>query len=246
MKFSIITCTFNSSKTILKAVNSVQCQTDVAFEHLIQDSCSVDGTHEILNAYGIDNFSMEVKKDAGIYSGINNAIGRATGDIIGFCHSDDCFANDHVLKDYLIHFESTGADLVYADLRYISSNKKTKRIWRPGTFKMERLRNGWMPPHPTVFAKREVFEEVGLFDPKYEISADYHWLIRVLKNPKIQLSYLQETTVFMSIGGKSTSGIIGMLKQAKEDYDIVRREHIGGFRTICAKRISKVPQLRKI
>ena len=235
----------NSAKTISKAVNSVQHQAGVSFEHLIQDSCSVDDTLDILRTFGIENFSLDVKKDAGIYSGINNAIERATGDIIGFCHSDDCFENDYVLRDYLTHFENTGADLVYADLKYISSNKKINRIWRPGKFNMERLRNGWMPPHPTVFVKRKVFEEVGLFDSKYEISADYHWLIRALKNPVVQPTYLQKTTVLMSVGGKSTNGIIGMLSQAKEDYDIVRRENIGGLRTVFAKRISKIPQLKR-
>jgi glycosyltransferase involved in cell wall biosynthesis len=236
----------NSSKTVSKAINSVQLQTGVSFEHLIQDSCSIDGTLDILQAFGTEYFSLEVKKDDGIYSGLNNAILRAKGDIIGFCHSDDCFNYDRVLGDYLSHFESTGADLVYADLRYISTSNKMTRMWRPGKFEVQLLKNGWMPPHPTVFAKRKVFEEVGLFDTKYQTSADYHWLIKALKNSNVKTSYLQKTTVLMSTGGKSTSGVFGMIAQAKEDYDIVKRENIGGFWTICAKRISKLKQFVKV
>ena len=245
MKFSIITCTMNSSKTISRAIQSVQSQIGVSFEHLIQDSCSVDGTLDILNAFGSENFSLEIKKDSGIYAGLNNAIVRTTGDIIGFCHSDDRFQNNHVLEDYLVHFENTDADLVYADLRYTNSCDKVTRIWSPGKFEVRRLRNGWMPPHPTVFAKRRAFEEVGLFDENYRTSGDYHWLIRALKNPSLKFSYLQKPTVLMSTGGKSTRGLPGMLAQAKEDYDIVRRENIGGLGTVCAKRILKLNQLIK-
>ena len=43
------------------------------------------------------------------------------------------------------------------------------------------LSNGWMPPHPTVFIRKSVFNKIGKYKTNYKISSDYDFLLRALK-----------------------------------------------------------------
>ena len=109
---------------------------------------------------------------------MNRGVARAKGDIIGILNADDAYADPHVIADILKTFETTGADAVYADLDYVDEATATvvTRHWKsgvPGNF-----RKGWMPPHPTLFVKREIYEQHGLFSLELRSAADYELMLR--------------------------------------------------------------------
>ena len=164
MKISIITITYNSAKTLPRALESVRSQTYGDIEHIIIDGASTDGTVEIIKNYskGPSDKVPSTKEvrwvsepDGGIYDALNKGIRMATGDVIGFLHSDDVLYSPDSIGQIAAAFESTKADVVYGDLQYCNGDKVTRR-WRSNAFKPSSLKFGWMPPHPTLYVRREV------------------------------------------------------------------------------------------
>jgi len=92
MKVSIITATYNSSKTIEHCLRSIHSQTYPHIEHIIIDGGSTDGTVDIIRNYKDKIACWISEKDKGIYDAINKGVRRATGEIIGILHSDDFYA----------------------------------------------------------------------------------------------------------------------------------------------------------
>lgn len=113
MKISIITVTYNSSKTLKDTLESVLKQTYKDYEHIIVDGLSKDNTMEIVKEYerkydGKLRYISE--KDTGLYDAMNKGIKMATGDIIGILNSDDIYAHENVLKEIVEKFEQTKCD----------------------------------------------------------------------------------------------------------------------------------------
>jgi glycosyltransferase len=152
MKISIVTAVFNRASTIAHAVKSVQEQTYADVEHIIQDGGSTDGTLECVarNANAGTRLISEI--DGGIYDAINRGIVRAEGDVIGLMHSDDFFADSLVIEKVATAFQDPTIKGVYGDLQYVSASdpKRVIRYWRAGEYKPSLLKQGWMPPHPTL------------------------------------------------------------------------------------------------
>ena len=148
-----------------------------------------------------------------------------------------------VISDVIEVFKKTNADLVYGDLVYISKkNNLNIRYWRAGLFIDKNIKKGWMPPHPTVFVKKKIFEKVGNYNTDYTISSDYDFLIRVLTNKEIKKHYINQTLMKMRIGGKSNKSILNLFKKTFEDYRIIKKNKIGGFLTLLTKNYSKIRQ----
>jgi len=241
LKVSIITSVFNNKNTISDAIESVLNQTYKEIEYIIIDGYSTDGTVEVIKQYEseIDKFITE--KDNGIYDGLNKGIKLANGDIIAFLHSDDIYANNTIIEKVVNEFYN-GYEGVYGDLTYVSKNDgKIIRYWKSGYFELNKLKKGWMPPHPTLFLKKEIYEKYGFFDLSFKIAADYDFMLRVLKNnPK--LSYIPELLYKMRIGGESNKSLKNILLKSKEDYKALKKNKIGGISTLIYKNIIKIPQ----
>ncbi|MBN2892358.1 MAG: glycosyltransferase [Bacteroidales bacterium] len=243
MKISIITATFNCESTIEKALLSVAEQTYSNIEHIIIDGASSDNTISIVEKFHhVSKIISE--KDEGIYFALNKGILMAEGDVIGFLHADDFFAENNVISEIVEKFSF--ADAVYGDLDYVSSgdNLKIVRHWVAGIFSENKLKKGWMPPHPTFFAKKSLYEENGLFDTNFKISADYDLMLRFLcKN--ISVVYLPKVLVKMRVGGVSNKSLKNILLKSKEDFKAIRKNKIGGVFTLLNKNISKLSQFWK-
>ena len=213
MTLTLITPTFNSALTLEETLRSVACQTLQPYEHLIIDGASKDGTLDIAARYRCSVFS---KPDRGIYDAMNKGVLRASGDIVGILNSDDCFAHPEVLRMVVETMMVTGADALYADLDYVSDGKVVRR-WRTGKFERNSFLNGWMPPHPTFFVRREVYERYGGFNDTFKISADYEFMLRVLFLHGVSVCYLPEVTVLMKAGGVSNGSWRNRLQAHRED-----------------------------
>lgn len=244
MKISVITAVFNRAHTIRETMISVQGQTHEQVEHVIQDGGSTDGTLREIAACADGATRLESEGDKGIYDAINRGISRASGEIIGLMHSDDFFANDRVLEQVAMRFTDPGVIGVYGDLQYVSASDPSKvvRHWTSGDYTPGRLARGWMPPHPTLYLRREVFEHYGLYDNSFSISADYDAMLRYLVQGKISLAYIPEVMVKMRLGGESNRSLGRIIRKSLEDYHAIRRNGVGGVGTLAAKNFSKINQ----
>lgn len=247
MKVSIITSVYNNKSTIKDAIESVLSQTYHNIEYIVVDGASNDGTIDIINKYQ-DKISQYVsEKDKGIYDGLNKGVDLASGDVIAFLHSDDIYADENVIADIVKVFESTDTDSIYGDLVYVDKEDTSKifRYWKSGEYTFKKLRNGWMPPHPTFFVKKEFYDKFGKFDLAFGIAADYDFMLRMLGKYKITTSYLPKVLYKMRVGGASNRSLKNIIQKSKEDIKALQNNDIGGIHTIIMKNLSKIPQFLK-
>lgn len=243
MKLSIITCTYNSRDCIEECVRSVAQQTYENIEHLIQDGYSTDDTINLVRNLASQNIVVFENEDSGIYDALNKGIENATGEIIGILHSDDLFHNKHVAEQVMQEFQDPSVNLVYGDLVFIDreSGRKIKRYWRSGEFRKWKLKFGWMPPHPTVFVRKDFALEAGLYNPMYRISGDYDALLRWANHPKFSPRYIPIVITKMRLGGISTK-IATQLLKIREDARALKKNNMAITLTLFCKWSAKIPQ----
>jgi glycosyltransferase len=244
MKISIITAVLNREDTIGGALDSLQEQTYGDFEHLIQDGGSTDGTLDEVRRRADERSSIVSEPDSGIYDAINKGIARATGDVIGLLHSDDVFGSNEVLAKVCQALSDSSVQGVYGDLVYVSTSDLSRviRHWRSEAYDRGKLSKGWMPPHPTLFLRREVFDRWGVYDTNYEIAADYDAILRWLGRGGVSLAYIPEVLVKMRVGGESNRSLSRILRKSREDYRALRSNNVGGLGTLALKNLSKIGQ----
>ena len=245
LKISVITICKNNEDTIADAMRSFQQQDYPHKEHVVIDGASTDNTLYILKQFNPDILKSE--PDPGMYFAANKGIELATGDIIAFLHADDFFADHEVLSRMASIMEQNNADAAYADLCYVSKTNTdhTIRYWQAGEFAYKRLKFGWMPPHPTFFVKKDIYQKYGGFDTSYKIAADYDLMMRFLSKPEIRVAYCPTTTVKMRVGGISNRSASNITIKLKEDLRAARRNHIGGIFTLIFKNLRKISQFFK-
>jgi len=244
MRISVVTAVYNRAATIKTALDCVAAQTHFSVEHIIQDGGSTDGTLEIIREHGRSNPILVSEKDEGIYDAINRGIERAQGDVIGLMHSDDLFAHNGVLEKIADVFANPRVDGVYGDLQYVAFNdvERVIRYWRTGQYRPGLLTSGWMPPHPTLYLRREVFENFGRYDTSFQIAADYDAILRYLITGRIRLAYIPEVLVRMRVGGESNRSLGRIVQKSREDLRALRNNGVGGIGTVAAKNLRKLGQ----
>ncbi|MGG5835840.1 glycosyltransferase family 2 protein, partial [Huaxiibacter chinensis] len=224
MRVSIITATYNSEKTLADTLLSLEKQTYKNIEYIIVDGASKDNTLELVRKKCSRVSKIISEPDKGIYDALNKGINAATGDIIGFLHSDDMLAYDNVIEDIVSVFKSSDSEAVYGDLEYVGQEDTRKRIrlWKSGEFSRNKMKLGWMPPHPSFYMKRSCYQEHGGFALNYRISADYDSLLRYIYTKRVSVSYLPKILVKMRVGGISNRSLRTMFCKSKEDIKIMR------------------------
>lgn len=243
LSVSIITATFNSASTIRNCLDSVNSQR-IEAEHIIIDGGSTDGTLEIVKSY--QHIAKIVSEpDNGIYDAMNKGISHATGDVIGILNSDDFYANQNVLANIAERFANVSIDSCYGDLVYVDPNDTTKitRNWKSGNCQDRSFYWGWMPPHPTFFVRRPVYEKHGMFNLDMGSAADYELMLRFLVRHKITTAYIPEVLVKMRAGGVSNASLNNRLKANRMDR---KAWEVNGLKpypwTTCLKPLRKIRQ----
>lgn len=248
MKISIITATFNSEKSLCYSLDSLFNQDYKNIECIIIDGDSKDSTLGIIKKYqsNYNNIHLVSEPDQGIYDALNKGLHIASGDIIGFLHSDDILSETTIISKIVTEFNNKSIDGVYGDLCYVDKQDTSKiiRNWRSCQFEQDLLKQGWMPPHPTLFLRKEVYEKHGSFNLAYKIAADYDFMIRILKDTSLTFFYLSEIITKMRVGGASNRSLKNVLQKSKEDYRVVITNKIGGFITVLKKNTSKLKQFK--
>jgi len=243
MKISVITATYNSQNYIAECISSVNEQNHQDIEHIIIDGVSRDNTKAIIHQMDNRVTIFISEPDSGIYDALNKGIQLATGEIIGFLHSDDTFAESNTLEHVNKAFVN-GADIVYGNMTYVKKNNPSEivRKWVSKPYDFKNLKYGWMPPHTTFFCRRSVYDKHGLFDLKFKISADYDIMMRILKDNTLNVQYLPIPIMRMRLGGASNRNLRNVLIKMKEDYCAIRKNKIGGLYTLLFKNLRKLPQ----
>lgn len=226
MKVSVITVCRNSEKTIGYTIESFLRQNYPDKEMIVVDGLSTDRTLEIVRSFSSDLIRVASESDRGIYDAMNKGLRRYSGDAVGFLHSDDTYHDEAALSAIAAGLD--GFDIVYGDLNMVRDHrlKQTVRVWAPGHYSRQAFRFGWAAPHPTLYARRRVFDAVGEFNTKYRIAADYDFMLQALALRRFSSKYLKKSLIDFQLGGTSTNGWRAFVEGNLECLN-VRRRHLG-------------------
>lgn len=218
MKISLITATYNSAATVKDTLQCVAEQDYGTIEHIIIDGGSSDDTLKITKDFS--HITQLISgKDRGIYDAMNKGIAAATGDVIGILNSDDVYAHPGVLSAVAQAFDDPAVQATYADLQFVQRDNLNKivRTWNAGNYNVKSFYYGWMPPHPTFFVRKEVYDKVGMFNLELGSAADYELMLRILLKYEIPARYIHQVIVKMRMGGVSTASLQNRLKANRRD-----------------------------
>ena len=250
MKISIVTACYNSASTIRDTLRTIQMQTHKNIEHIIIDGGSTDGTLEILekNRHHIAHLTSE--PDNGLYDAMNRGVSKATGEIIGLLNSDDLLANEHVLSSVANTLADSEIDACYGDLVYVKQDdiSQVVRYWHSKSYNPALIARGWIPAHPTFYARREVHDRYGmLFNLDYKLASDYELLLRLLVTHKINVAYIPEVMVKMRLGGTTNKSLKNIINQNKEIMRALKshRHDFSPLKMLCSKIINRLQQYQK-
>lgn len=244
---SVVTVVRNGARTIGDCLESVASQS-VRAEHVVVDGVSTDGTLDVVSRF--PHVSRVISEpDSGIYDAMNKGIRAATGDIVAILNADDVYADARVLEDVRDAMTANAADTAYGDLDYVDADdlRVVRRAWRSGAFSVGRMRWGWMPPHPTFFVRRSVYERRGLFETALGTAADYELMVRLLVRDRVSTTYVPRVLVKMRTGGRSGVSLAARLRAHANDWRAWRLNGLSAFPwRIIFKPLRKVGQYRAV
>lgn len=201
MRISIVTVCYNSVETIGRAMQSVIEQDYDNVEYIVIDGGSTDGTVGVIHRYEQQIAYWVSEKDEGIYAAMNKGIEHATGEVIAFLNSDDWY-EENILGEIARRFREPELQILCGDMychkgetvtRYHVSEQKGRQAMR---FEM-----GY--PHQTMFVRTDLFNRYGKFDTRYQITADYDWLLRVY-DQHVKIGITDRVLTNFQYGGVST------------------------------------------
>jgi glycosyltransferase involved in cell wall biosynthesis len=227
LKVSIITVVWNNKETIKDAIDSVLSQTYKDIEYIVIDGGSTDGTVNVIEKYR-DKISVFLSEpDKGLYDALNKGIKLASGDVIGILHSDDLFSDRFVVSDMMERMVVKNAEIVFSDMVIVdNSMTKVLRYYMASYFSPWMFKIGWMPPHPTCFIKKSLFDEFGLYSLDYKVAGDFDFLVRIFYARDVSWGYLNRVTVKMRQGGVSNTGFLSKRIIAKEINQSLRSNNV--------------------
>lgn len=243
LKISLITVSYNAESTINSCIQSVIRQNFNSVEYIVIDGGSTDKTINIVNNYKHFISHIVSEPDKGIYDAMNKGIKLATGDVVGMLNADDFFADETVLNTIAQVFVQYNVNIIYADLDYIKENGSIVRKWRSGSYNAKSFNLGWMPPHPTFYCKRNLFEKFGFYSLSYGTAADYELMLRFLYVNKLSAHYIKKVIIKMKVGGKSNKSFSNRVKGLFFDLKAMRNNGISiPIITLIVKPLRKIIQ----
>lgn len=218
----------------------MHAQRGAEIEHIVVDGGSTDGTLDVLARNRASLAQLIPGPDKGIYDALNKGVAAATGDIVGFLHSDDVYARDDVIATVGTRMQSESLDALYGDVAFVPANDTDRivRVYSSRRFSPARLAWGWMPAHPALFVRRGVYREHGAFKTDYRIAADFEFVARIFSSSDLRYAYLPHVLVKMRLGGVSTRGWRNTLTLNRE---VLRACRENGIDTNYLKILSKYP-----
>jgi glycosyltransferase involved in cell wall biosynthesis len=242
---SVITVSYNSAKTIARTLDSLKNQTCSDFESIVVDGGSTDDTREIIKSFGerVNHFISE--PDQGIYDAMNKGIDLSSGTYIAFLNSDDYYLPNTF---QLISEQVNDADIYFGNMikERELNGKVFRRTERPDISRMKETMSIF---HPSVFAKRDLFQLLGKFSLDYSLAADYHWLLRAYLNDA-NFKHIDEVLSVFTIGGVSNYSCKSYSEAAAIQHELgLPNESMLELNRLCKSKmrrnrlVSKIAQL---
>lgn len=218
----MITVCYNAEAHIGRCIESVIAQNYSNLEYIIIDGGSTDQTLSVIRRYQQYITKIESGPDKGVYDAMNKGILLATGDVVGTLNADDFFASDDILITIGNVFSQENVQIVFGNLNYVNFNETIIRKWRTKNYIKGIYNWGWMPPHPTFYCKRSLFEELGLYKLDYGTAADYELMLRFMHKTNPDTFYINKVLVKMQRGGLSNRSFSNRLKAWRNDLKAMR------------------------
>lgn len=209
IKISVVTAARNAANTIADTLESVRLQTFPEVEHVVIDGASTDATPQVVAAHGGRVAKFLSEPDSGVYDAFNKGLMQCTGDVVGFLNSGDVYSAPEVLARIASEFSSRHVDAVFADVAIVDAVDKDRVVRRYSSARFEpgKIRGGFMPAHPTLYIRNELYRRFGLYDATYRVAGDFEMVARLFGRHRITYSYVPEILVRMPRGGLSNSGL---------------------------------------
>jgi glycosyltransferase involved in cell wall biosynthesis len=199
LKFSVITPSFRNSEWLKLCIASVADQTDVEREHIVQDSCSDDGTQDWLPHD--PRVKAFIEKDGGMYDAVNRGYRRATGDIFAYLNCDEQYlpgalakVEEYFLRNPQVEVLLAGSIVTDGDGNYVCHRHGMvpgpRQVW----YRFPALTS-------SIFIRRSVIEKRGVFfDTKWRDLGDFHWMMELMRQGVPMADDPMFTSVFADTG----------------------------------------------
>lgn len=216
MKFTIVTCTWNSAATLAETIESVNAQQGVDIEHIFVDGGSTDGTLDIIARMAPGAVVLRDRR-GGISRAMNEGIAAATGDVVAHLHSDDFYAGPQVLATVQAAFEAAPqARWLVGRIDVLRDGQRLAATAPSHALTVHTFRRGAVSiPHPAVFIRRELFKQCGVFEEGLKYAMDIDLWLRLL--PVAQPLTLAHTlAVFREHAGSvSTANVLAARQEER-------------------------------
>lgn len=189
-KVSVVTPSYNQGRFVEETVRSVLLQGYPNLEYIIVDGGSTDGSTDIIRKYEPWLAYWVSKPDRGQTYAINKGWRRATGDVLAYINSDDCYLNGSVAAAAEAFSANPGAGLIYGTATIVDEDSRPIRAWQAYPFDLKRMFTKTNSvPQPAAFFSRTALETVGSLDEQWDMIMDYEFVIRVgMRFPTVCLS----------------------------------------------------------
>ncbi len=236
MKISIITAVLNGEESIGRTLRSVAVQDHPDIEHIVVDGKSGDRTLSVASEFS--HVAKTISQlDGGVYEAFNTGLSEASGDVVAFLNSGDSYISEDIVRVVAELFEDPLLDVVFGDLVMTRSAEDDSRVrsYTSYWFSPRSIRWGLMPPHPTMFVRRRIYQETGGFDASYRIAGDFDFAIKLFLHRRARYRYVRRSMVHMPIGGISNRGIRSLLINSIELHRALQSNLIAAswFRILC-------------
>lgn len=233
MRVSVITVCRNAGDFLLPTLKSIAAQKGAEFESIIVDGASTDGSVDVIKSFAAES-AFPVKwvsePDEGVYAALNKGIMMATGDVVGLLHAGDRFTDPYILQGVSASFIDPAIDYLYGDVKYVEySTGRCCRNYRSDRFQPRMLLDGFAPPHPSLYVRRELFDSVGMYSEDYKVAADFEFFVRLTLVNQSRGRYLPAVMVNMEPGGLSSRPVNRFWNNNKEKLRALRQN---GYRVM--------------
>ncbi len=220
MNFSLAMPTRNMDAHIGAAIGSVLGQSWTDVELLVQDACSTDSTAAMLASFGDPRLSVVSEPDGGQGDAINRALGRASGEILGWLNADDELETGALERVASVFDREPGVELVYGRGVYVDESGAGLRPYDVRPFDRRLLLTRDYILQPAAFWRRSLWERVGPLDTSLNWGFDWDWFIRASRETSFRFLAAELARYRLTGVNKSVSG--GEARQA-ELASIARR-----------------------
>jgi glycosyltransferase len=218
---SVIIPNYNDRR-VERALSSVVRQNYPSVELVVVDGASPDpGVHRIYEKF--PNIHLICEPDEGLFDALNKGIQSSSGEVIYLMGADDELSTDTVFSqaiDRLVADPSLDGISIGCD--FVNAQGRIIRSWYPRRVSGRLIKMGIYPPHFSLFLKRRLYHEVGVFDIQTSggLAADSLWLIDLAcVKPHVRIGVIDTCSLRMEYGGTSTGSAGGVVKQ----FHVVRR-----------------------